>query len=141
MTAKPKTRAKSKSSQIRKRMLALIHIFKGQLDWEDADYRAMLQQQVGKTSAADCSDAELGRVLDWFKAQGCVSNNSRPQPKNQVDKIVALWNELHRVGKLSNDNADLNAWVHRQFKVQRVEWLSVSQKSQAIEMLKKWLTR
>ena len=140
--ARPKKKSGGKQTP-RQRMLAAIHICKNRLDLDDEEYRDLLQTLTGKRSAKDCSQQELRTIMDGFRKMGCKP----PAPaedssaKKQIGKMRLLWRDLSDAGKLSKQDTSLNSWVYRQFRIQRAEWLSARQKSQAIEQMKQWLAR
>ena len=144
--------------QRRKKMLAAVHIAKGQLGLDEQAYRDALESIVGKRSAGDCSLPELGKVLDAFRRAGAVSSERSPQPplskggngskaapryrEGQLGKLVVLWRELHEAGKVEQfTEVALCGWCFKRFGVERPEWLDGKQRGKAIEMLKQWLAR
>ena len=120
-------------STIRNLTLAKIHVGKKALGMDDDTYRAFLQAQVGKRSAADCTIIELQAVLHAMKRRGFVPQSSKPVGKNPgapktarsrqavLDKITAQlttrglhWNYAHGMAK-------------RMFNKERVQWLNDEQ--------------
>nr|DAK07202.1 MAG TPA: Protein of unknown function (DUF1018) [Caudoviricetes sp.] len=97
----------------RKNLLKVIHTGKRTLAMQEDDYRAMLAQTVGKTSAADCTLSELKRVVDALRRLGFMparGRTARPRvaPENRVilDKIGAIladkqlpWAYAHGIAK------------------------------------------
>jgi len=130
----------------RNRLLAKIHIAKKQLGLSDESYRGCLIELFGKSSAADLSSSELNTVLNGFKKLGFKTRLSPPSShrseKTPIDKIRALWINLHKAGKTEDGSETaLNHFVKNTYGVERVEWLSRKQASWAIEALKHWLNR
>jgi len=55
---------------ISKQKLALIHVAKKELGWDDAVYRHVLRDHGGVESAADLDEAGADRVINHCKAMG-----------------------------------------------------------------------
>jgi len=152
---------------LRRNLLAKIHIAKKQLGLEEDAYRSLLKQVTGKESAKDLKAGELVKVLEefgslGFRVQGKPSPQTSPRgrgsqtkgklspqtrdknplEKTQVDKIRALWIEGYQVGVIKNRYEEgLNGFVRRMFKVERVEWLSWEQSQKCIEAIKAMVER
>ncbi len=86
----------------RRALLAQVHIAKKQLGLDDPTYRAVLERETGKRSAADCSDTALRRVLDGVLnvLPGGTPPTGPPGRKNRltkrslkpwVRKVYKLW--------------------------------------------------
>ena len=54
----------------RRAMLAKVHVAKKELGLDDTAYGDVLFRETGRASSADCSDAELVKLLDAFKRMG-----------------------------------------------------------------------
>jgi len=61
----------------RNALLAKIHIAKKELCLDDGLYREILWDEFGVETAADLSDAELGRLVERFEKKGWKSVGSR----------------------------------------------------------------
>ncbi len=130
--------------------LAKIHIAKKELGLDDGAYRAMLERLTGRTSARDCSDAQLGVVLDEMKAKGwapafrvAASNPGRPArsaapaASPMAKKARAMWISLHQLGVVRDPSeAALESFGRRQLKVDRLQWANQSHGYRLIEALK-----
>lgn len=132
--------------------LAKIHIARKELRLDDGAYRAILLRLTGQTSSADCTDAQLDRVLDEFKAKGWKptviagsatpaprSSDRRPRPASHpaAGKARALWISLHQLGVVRDPReAGLEAFARRQLKVDRLQWADQGQVYKLIEALK-----
>jgi phage gp16-like protein len=144
--------------------VAKVKIAAKELALDDGTYRAILERLTGKRSAADCSDAELGRVLDEFKAKGwkprqaggvCMSTNkhpdqtanlalrSAPRPATSAAahplarKARALWLSLYQLGVVRDPSEPaLEAFAKRQLGVDRLHWAVASEGNSLIEALK-----
>ena len=138
---------------------AAIHVLKSKLRMTDDDYRALLQTLTGKSSSKDMTDAEQRAVRDHMQALGermgvvQATTQRRPLSRTQFDrlkketrpkerKVWALWNQLHRDGKITNPSAAaLNAWVLRQVDVSALRFATDPQLDTLIEGLKAWEDR
>lgn len=141
--------------------LVKVQIARKELRLADDDYRSILERLTGHRSAADCSDAELGRVLDEFKAKGWTarsggrgrrpSGTSRPDapvvaarsiPNRPADhpaakKARALWLSLWNLGEIHDPSeAALEAFARRQLNVERLQWADQALTYKLIEALK-----
>lgn len=130
----------------RSAMLAKVHIAKKDLGLDDDTYRAVLQRVTGLTSAAKCSDAQLEAVLAHFKAEGFKAvSKARSKPVSSTPhaaKIRSLWISLYELGLIADaSERALAAFVKRQAKVDRLEWLTPAQAYKVIEGLKAWASR
>lgn len=130
-----------RSSQHRRSMIAKVHIAKQQLGLADDDYRAVLLRVAGRTSAAECTEAELAKVLAEFAAKGFTtvakSPSARPADHPTARKARALWISLHQLGAIDKpDEAALEAFARRQLKVERLQWAKQAQAYKLVEALK-----
>lgn len=133
----------------RRAAVTKVQIARRDLQLDDATYRAMLERITGRTSSADCSDAQLGRVLDEFRAKGWTpkvvagGRTSRPARKTPpaaspvAKKARALWLSLHHLGVVREPSETaLEAFARRQLGVDRLHWADQSQGYRLIEALK-----
>lgn len=145
----------------RRAAVVKVQIARKELGLADDDYRLILERLTGRTSSADCSDAELGRVLDEFKAKGWTpslvgrgrrpSGTSRPDapvvaarsiPNRPADhpaakKARALWLSLWNLGEIRDPSeAALEVFARRQLKVERLQWADQGLTYKLIEALK-----
>lgn len=132
--------------------LAKIHIARKELRLDDGTYRAILERLTGRTSSAECTDAQLDRVLDEFKAKGWTptvvagsalasptAGDRRPRRADHpaAGKARALWISLHRLAVIRDPSeAGLEAFARRQLKVDRLQWADQGQVYKLIEALK-----
>lgn len=134
----------------RRAAVVKVQIARKELGLADDDYRLILERLTGRTSSADCSDAELGRVLDEFKAKGWtpkvvggkVGTPTAPVAKRPADhpaakKARALWLSLWNLGEIRDPSETaLEAFARRQLKVERLQWADQGQTYKLIEALK-----
>ena len=152
------------SGNNRGRALARIHIGRKQLGMDDVEYRSMLEGQTGKDSCKNMTLSELFKVEAYLKKLGFkpkqrvsgkryspLSRNKEDHQKTMVDKIRALWIDMHREGivKDGSENA-LEKWVERMSAIhnkgrgiQKVDWLAQNEHVcyRVLESLKKWQAR
>src|SRR5665213_3087330 len=98
-------------------LIARVKIAQKEMGLDDPTYRAVLQRVTGRNSAADCSEAQLGQVLDEFKAKGWspkvfVSRRDKQAPARALGrrpadtptarKARAMWISLHQLGVVEN---------------------------------------
>lgn len=147
--------------------LAKVHIACKELGLDEATYRAVLERVTGKTSAGQCTDAELDRVLEDFKAKGwkpalqrgagyrkptgsawqanraAAARRPRPPAENlYAKKARALWLSLHDLGVVRDAGEPaLEAFARRQLKVDAMRWADEGQTYRLIEALKAMANR
>lgn len=140
--------AKRNGTQLRNAELAQIHIARAQLGIDEDTYRAVLWTVARVRSSKDLDWTGRKKLLEHFKAKGWKpappkrAKAATPASKGQEGMIRALWADLHAAGKVRVDtDAALSVWLVRNKWPQRIEWLSSTQMTSAIEGLKKWLAR
>jgi phage gp16-like protein len=140
--------------------LAKLAIARKELGIEECDYRDILERLTGHRSARDCSDGQIGAVLDELKAKGwkprasLSSTTSKAggaeQPKvlsttprvrrsdhPAARKARALWISLHRLGVVRDSSeAALESFGRRQLGVERMQWADQARVYKLIEALK-----
>lgn len=137
----------------RSRLIRLIHVGRRDLQMADDAYRSIVAGVAeGKTSAADCNNLELRRVLDHLKRAGFKVRRSQPAARHgertldtspEATKVRALWLLLHRIGVVRDPSeAALAAYVHRMVKVDAMQWARrTGRMDTIIEGLKAWAAR
>ena len=126
----------------RRAMLAKIHVAKKQLALADDDYRQILLDEAGRTSAGDCTEAELERVLKRFQALGFKplpksGATTRPAQHPVARKARALWISLYHLGAVEKPSEQaLEAFARRQLKCEKLVWANQSHGYKLIEALK-----
>mgnify|MGYP000571888614 CR=1 FL=1 len=137
------------AKDLRKILIAKIHIAKVQLGFDDVVYRDFLQAQAAKESCSQMSLAELEKVLDAFKKRGFKEKRKRKKyddlgkrpgmaTPGQLRKIEVLWAE---VTFARNPERALRRFVFKMTGVQDLRWLTGKQANQVIEVLKKIRSR
>jgi hypothetical protein len=56
----------------RKAIVAMIHVGKARMGWDDATYRAWLEKHTAKTSCALCNETELSHLADELRRMGAL---------------------------------------------------------------------
>lgn len=144
----------------RRPSLIKVQIARKELGLADDDYRMILSRLTGHSSSADCSDADLGRVLDEFKAKGwtpkvvaggklrgregkviiddpLAPHRHRPADHPSAKKARALWLSLWNLGEVRDPSESaLESFARRQLKVERLQWADQAQVYKLIEALK-----
>lgn len=138
----------------RRAAVVKVQIARRDLGLAEDDYRSILERLTGRTSSTACSDAELGRVLDEFKAKGWTpkvaaggrkarkpeSRKARPiAPADHpaAKKARALWLSLWNLGEVRDPSETaLEAFARRQLKVERLQWADQALVYKLIEALK-----
>jgi phage gp16-like protein len=135
------------------KLIQLIHIAKGKLGLDDAEYRAILERKTGKTSSKGMSMSELEAVMEHMRTIGFEDRSSgRPASKAQAVKLADdpqsklirhYWLKLRDMagGVRNGSELALAAYVKRQTGVERLEWLTTHQAAKVIEALKRWVKR
>lgn len=111
---------------------------------EEALY-AIIYRETGKEHMRELSQGEITKVCrvlgkmkdDTKRYQKRTDDGGNPKTVPLRRKIYALTGELG----WNNDNARINGFVKRMFKVDRIEWLTVPQCHKVIEALKKMVDR
>lgn len=125
-------------------MTAKIHIAKKDLALDEDDYRQILLEETGQTSAARCTEAELEKVIRRFEALGwkplpkaSSTGASRPAQHPVARKARAMWISLYHLGAVESPNERaLEAFARRQLKCERLVWADQRQGYKLIEALK-----
>lgn len=130
--------------------LAKVHIAKKELGLDDGAYRAMLERITGRSSAKDCTEADLGRVLDELKAKGwkprlkvvasgpgAAGRRAALASSPVAKKARAMWISLHQLGAVRDPSEKaLESFGRRQLGVEKLQWANQSHGFRLIEALK-----
>ncbi|MEO0872541.1 MAG: regulatory protein GemA [Pseudomonadota bacterium] len=132
----------NRADQRRRAMLAKVHIGKKELGLHNDDYRQILQDETGHSSAGDCDVAQLERVLSRFKARGWkplpkARGGARPASHPMAKKARALWISLYQLGVVRDPSEKaLEAFAKRQLKCEKLAWAKQSHGGKLVEALK-----
>lgn len=126
----------------RNAMLGKVHVARKALALDEDDYRNILMQETGHASAKHCSEHQLEKVLDRFRALGwkdLPKATPRGVAQNPMArKARALWISLYHLGAVrSRDEKALEAFARRQIGCERLAWAKQSEGFKLIEALKK----
>lgn len=138
-TRRAKPAAFDAGAQARRVLIAKIKIAQKDLDMADDDYRFLLLQTTGKTSAADCNETELIKMVDQLKKRGFQPKASGTKAANHpgAGKARALWISLYHLGAIHNGSEQaLEAFAARQLKCERLQWANQGEVYKLIEALK-----
>ncbi|MGN5224652.1 gp16 family protein [Aeromonas veronii] len=153
----------------RTRLIRLVQVGRRTLGLDEETYRALLEQQSGKRSAAELTIPELDKVLLAMKGAGFkptvkhpvkgavkAGGHKRLSPARgahaktaEINVIRAVWITMHRHGLLRDGSETaLNHYVERQtvrlnngIGVAEVAWLTDGLAYQVLESLKNWHKR
>lgn len=128
----------------RRAMIAKVHLASKQLGLDEDTYRSVLHEVTGHMSAADCSEADLARLVDHFRARGFrpLAKPKKPGQRAAADhaparKARALWISLYHLAAIDNASEQaLEAFARRQLKVEALQWADQAQCYKLIEALK-----
>jgi phage gp16-like protein len=144
---------------VRRAAVVKVQIARRELGLDDDTYRMVLERVTGKTSSTACSDAELGQVLDAFKAQGwkpsvvegyagrkgtiILDDPQAPHRRQRradhpaAKKARALWLSLWHLGEVRDSSeAALESFAQRQLGGERLQWADQARVYKLIEALK-----
>lgn len=138
--------------------LAAIHVLKSKLKLSDDDYRALLVQLTGQNSSKLLGDRQRMAVREHLQRLAERMGVAKPMEGRSMSrgrfakakaeatpkerKVWALWNQLHRDGKLRDNGVHaMNAWVERTVHVSALVWCNDAQLNTLIEALKVWVER
>ena len=129
------------SAQHRRSMLAKVHIAKVQLRMTEDDYRAVLLRETGRTSAGDCDQAELHRLLSAFQRLGFDAKarprGARPADHPAARKARAMWISLGLLGAIKDPSEKaLESFARRQIGCDRLQWANQALVYKLVEALK-----
>lgn len=118
-----------------------------ELSLDDENLYSIIQRETKKDSMRKLTQGEIDKVCrvlsnmkdDVIRAERGkrTDEGGNPQTENLRRKIYALTGELG----WNNNNNRINGFVKKMFRVDRLEWLTVSQCHKLIEALKKMVDR
>lgn len=137
----------------RRNDLAMIHIAKAQLGWDEDHYRDVMAAVChGIRSAGELDFALRKRFMQHLRECGWDGGSKRrpndrsarkgkPLTPKQA-KMFSLWQQLADAGLVRDRRMSaLRAWCAAESKVDQMEWLNTAQENTLIESLKRWLAR
>lgn len=136
----------------RKALVAMIHVGKSHLGWDDATYRAWLEKHTGQDSCTRCNDAALSIAADELRRLGALDKPGasprsrtgisggrgpgRPTPR-QWNTALGLARDIGLAG--TADDPAFVAFVKRVAKVENPRFLDRDGMSALINGLYGWL--
>lgn len=150
-------RKKTPATDIRRVLIAKVHIAKKQLNLDDVTYRAIISNQFNKDSSAKLSVTQLKDLVELLKKQG-FKDRPRRKPVAPADqqnhdrerllrKINALWASLNHLGVLRDGSEKaLTAFAKRvsggrDRGIAALAWLDGDAAYKVIEAMKKMAER
>lgn len=123
--------------------MAMVHCARKDLALDEDTYRAVLEHVTGHSSCRDCTEGQLGAVVDQFRARGWKpKKQSKRSDSPSVRKVWALWGALGESGALHTPTrAALRTYCKKLVGVEEPEWMSPEQIIRVIENLKSWEKR
>jgi phage gp16-like protein len=120
--------------------LALLHIAKKQLNLSDPEYRAILHEAAGVSSACDLEDDGFERVLAHFQALGFKtlreqrSFGDRPGMATpaQLELIRDRWRQF-----TGGHDEGLEHWIEKWFGISALRFLNSAAAHKALTALKR----
>lgn len=128
------------SSSTRTKLIAAVHTEAKKIGLEKEDYREFLRAATGKTSAADCTEAELLRVRDRMRGGDGRRQAADPIPT----KIRVMCRDLHELGGWPDPDlteAGIARFCRRQAGVDDAGWVQPDRVSSVVEALRARLKR
>ena len=129
--------------------LIRVQIARRELRLDDGTYRAMLERLTGRTSSADCTEAQLDAVVAEMKAKGWKPKAAASKPAAKAPhrrkvasspmarKARAMWISLYQLGAVRDPSERaLERFGRRQLGVDRLEWADQGDAYRLIEALK-----
>ena len=123
-----------------RKRLSIIHVARAQLAMEDADYRQLLKQAAGVTSAKDLDEECFALVLAELRRLGFRDNSGIVHAHRagmaspaQQKRIVTLWESWN--GR--RDPPHFRRWLEKYWKVSDLRFVEASSASKIIAALEK----
>ncbi|MGV8936988.1 MAG: regulatory protein GemA [Allorhizobium sp.] len=132
---------------VTKKQIALLHVAKRELGFDDETYRAILARYGKVESAADLDLAGFNHVMRYLTACGFRSTwtkrtyGYRPTMATppQIDIIRSLWVKFR--GEGDPDDLELNKWLGRFHKVGALRFVDNKKAAKVISSLKAMVAR
>ncbi len=122
-------------TKARQRLVATVHILKGQAGMNDDEYRTMLFAQTGKSSSKDMGIEDLKRVLDHYARLG-IKSTARTKLDRVGTSRQRLLAKVHaQLASAGRDTSYLNSMVKRIVKVDAIEFCDEAGLSKLIAAL------
>lgn len=123
----------------------VLAVARKQLGMDEADWRAILSEWGGVTSARDLDDAGFDRVMARLRQLGFVSDHWQAGHGDRADRAtphqLRLIRELWQEGAVDPTEAHLRAWLLKTFKISDLRFATPRMARGAIAALKKMQAR
>lgn len=113
-----------------RKKLALIHIIKKELNLSDAEYRNILRQAAGVSSAKELDEEKFVKLMKYFVRSGYYRINPEGLTIRQKLYIDYLTRQLGWT------NEHLSNFIHKYYHKPRIDLLTRKEAIKAIESLK-----
>lgn len=113
-----------------KKKLALIHIIKKELGLSDAEYRGILQEAAGVSSAKDLDEEKFRKLMNYFVRSKYYQVNPFGLTMRQKLYIKYLTQEMNW------EEGHLNNFIHKYYHKPDIDSLTRKEAIKAIESLK-----
>ena len=117
-------------------LIRIIHTGKSSLGWDDDTYRDVLARQTGKSSARDCTTAELEKVVLYMRTQGFAPSSRGRRPRVATGRKAMLGKIEAMLAEASRPWSYLDGIVERMLgEAKPLEWLNDDQVRKLMQML------
>lgn len=132
-------RTASGKADSRRGLMIAVRAACRRLGLDDDERKAVQELWTGKTSMADMTPAEIGKVLDHLN-KGWTRGGATARP--HIGKVRALWWSLYWLGAVGDPGDEaLTAFVLRQTGISHLKFLDHRKAPSVIEALKSWAAR
>lgn len=115
---------------IDKKKLALIHIIKKELNLSDEQYRGILQENAGVSSAKDLDEEKFRKLMNYFVRSKYYQVNQGGLTIRQKLYIKYLAREI------GWEEAHINNFIHKYYHEANIDILTKKEAIKVIESLK-----
>lgn len=121
--------------EARNRLIAAVHAAAKGAGLDEDARRDLMAVAVGKRSASDCTNYELGKVLDAINGiQRRDKKRFKASESPLVRKIWAMWKDLKKQGLVNVDTP--HGFAKRITNTDRIEWSTPENLMKVVEALK-----
>lgn len=118
-------------AKISQQKLAVVHLMKKQLKLSDVDYRRMMYEAVGVSSARDLDEAKFRRLMNVFVRSSFYRANTYGMTQPQK------WYIENLAKQMGWDSQHLDHFIHKFFHERDLRSLNKNEASHLIVALKK----
>jgi phage gp16-like protein len=119
-----------KAEKVDQKKLALIHIIKKELQLSESEYRAILKETAGVTSARDLTPESFQKLMRYFVRSKHYVLNQNGLTMRQKMFIKSLFFDLGWTAEHSMN------FLQKYYHKTEIEWLTKQEASKVIEALK-----